>query len=134
MNYEQQISNFSELLEYLHKKNTNKNGHIILTSQVTNKLFELLNDMSLEISFLKALVDKLNQNNKKNRNSTEQQDLVEFESIPKPTGLKYINVAEVLELEHNVVLEYQSDIRNLVKQKLDIQKTWKDQNINSIAH
>ncbi|CAG8739187.1 8730_t:CDS:2 [Cetraspora pellucida] len=113
MNNEQQISNFSELLEYLHEKNTNKNGHIILTSQVTNKLFELLNDMSLEIGSLKA----------------QQQDLVEFESIPKPTGLKYINLAEVLGLEHNV-----SDIRDLVKRKLDIQKTWKDQDINSIAH
>ncbi|CAG8757196.1 2953_t:CDS:2, partial [Racocetra fulgida] len=62
------------------------------------------------------------------------QDLIEVESIPKPTGLKYINLAEVLGLDHSIVLEYQSDIRDLVKRKLDIQKTWKDQDINAIAH
>ncbi|RIB11957.1 hypothetical protein C2G38_2202081 [Gigaspora rosea] len=53
------------------------------------------------------------------------QDIVESESIPKPSRLKNINLAEVLELNYSIILEYQSDIHNLVKQKLDIKKLGK---------
>ncbi|CAG8850763.1 41335_t:CDS:2, partial [Gigaspora margarita] len=73
---------------------------------VTNMLFELLNNISSEIWFLKAQVNQLDKNNKKNTSSIEHQDIVKSESIPKPARLKYINLAEASGLDHGIILEY----------------------------
>ncbi|KAF0388191.1 hypothetical protein F8M41_011086 [Gigaspora margarita] len=104
MDNELQISKLTELLEYLHKNNTNKDSHILFTP--------LLNNMLSEICFLKAQVNQLDKNNKKNTSSIEYQDIVKSESISKSARLKYINLAEVLGLDHSIILEYQFKNRN----------------------
>ncbi|CAG8590128.1 20413_t:CDS:2 [Gigaspora margarita] len=78
-------------------------------------------DNELQISKLTELLEYLHKNN------TNKDDIVESESISKSAGLKYINLAEVLGLDHSIILEYQVF-------SYYIQKTWKDQDINAIAN